>query len=184
MFYITFVIKHLNKTKSLTFICLMACLVLLTLPFVLADDEEAPVVDDISHSAELAGATCNFGMTATDATELDSYIFYFDNGVGDFTADPKVAFTPLQTEETVNVTKTPNTDDGVTIRWKWYANDTLGFEDTTEEYSFVTTPTEAQAAGNAALANYWIALGLVAIIPLIMGAVGGLFGTLIIAIVL
>jgi hypothetical protein len=131
-------------------------------------DLTVPVISAITHSATLSGATCTFGFTGTDDTGLSKYIFYFDNGVGTFTLDPAASFSG--NPQTKTVTKTLNAADGSTVRWRWYINDTANNTATSAIQSLTTTPTSSQTTSNNAITYYWLALAVVSLIPLLLGA--------------
>ncbi len=92
----------------------------------------------ISESNTNAGKFIKHGVNWTDDTSLSGYIFEFDNGTGTFTNDSFVTFTGTQNWS--NVSKTINTTVGSTIRWRVYSNDSLNQFNSTNIFSYTTTP--------------------------------------------
>jgi hypothetical protein len=96
-----------------------------------------PSYSDPSTNGTLVSTHVYHKLKWTDSDGLDSSIFSFDNGVGSFTNDTAVSLTG--TTDWTNVTKVLTSVPDATIRWKVYANDTIGNMRTTQTYQYVTT---------------------------------------------
>ncbi len=65
-----------------------------------------------------------FNITITDnSSNVAGFVFSWDNGTGTFTND---SFRPVSgSNATVSVNKTIDRTRGITLQWRWYANDTV-----------------------------------------------------------
>jgi len=99
-------------------------------------DTEAPQYSQNMTSATLAGNPVLFSLYWTDFA-LGGYIFSFDNCTGVFVNDTWTEMTG--TGNWSNVSKTINSTVNCKIRWRVYANDTVGNMNVSDIYSFRTT---------------------------------------------
>jgi len=83
-----------------------------------------------------SGTIINHSISWTDETALRGYIFEFDNGTGTFTNDSFV--TMIGTQNVSDVFKFINETIGSTIRWRIYANDSIGNINVTDIFSYNT----------------------------------------------
>jgi hypothetical protein len=70
----------------------------------------------------MAGASSNFGVTATDNNAALSFYVFSTNNTGVWVNDTATAFT--SNPQTVSVTKTLSSTIGQVIGYRWYVNDT------------------------------------------------------------
>ena len=80
-----------------------------------------------NNSAPRIKKSVQFNLTINDTTtNVSGYIFAWDNGTGTFVND---SYRPLGDDaqsEIVSVNKTIERRGGITMSWKWYANDSAG----------------------------------------------------------
>ena len=108
-----------------------------TITYTLPAPRALPVSSGITRSTSYAGYSCTFSVTWADSVNsLSKYIFSFDNGVGTFTNSTAKSFT--SNPQTVSITETLNGNVGATIRYRWYANDSSNFWNSTAVQTFVT----------------------------------------------
>lgn len=94
-------------------------------------------------SAPRAGDYVRMNITIASATEVDGYIFSWDNGTGNFINDSFVDLGGLNFIENVSVVKEVTATAGSTVQWKVYANNTDGIYAESEVTTFLvagTTP--------------------------------------------
>ena len=101
-----------------------------------SSDTTSPTINYITKSTTSANASCIFQCQISDDTALAYYI-YSTNNTGQWLNDTRTAFTT--NPQTISVTKTLNDTVGVTVSFKWYANDTLNNNVTSATNSFQTT---------------------------------------------
>ena len=96
--------------------------------------------------------TVNINITITSEKNLNGFIFSWDNGTGTFKNDSFVDLTDESTTTiNVSVNKTIEVEQGITIRYKWFANDTGGTMGNSTIFSFLvagTTPPNVTVHGN------------------------------------
>ena len=103
----------------------------------LGGDATAPQWSNNQTNSTFAGQPVLHSVLWTDDTQLDGYIFSFDNGTGTFVNDSFVVMTG--TTNWSNVTKVVNSTIGSTIQWRVYANDSSGNLNVTNTFSYLTT---------------------------------------------
>jgi hypothetical protein len=82
-------------------------------------------------------------------------MFSFDNGDGTFVNDPWTNMTG--TGNWSNVTKTVNSTVGSTIRWKVYANDSVGNWNVSSTYDYTTIPRHTGGSGGGgSIVSKWV----------------------------
>ena len=104
---------------------------------ILTVDTTAPTYSSNSTNSTVAGYPIKHRLYWQDNYSLVSYMFSFDNGDGTFVNDPWTNMTG--TGNWSNVTKTVNSTVGSTIRWKVYANDSVGNWNASLSYTYTTT---------------------------------------------
>lgn len=83
------------------------------------------------------GSVVNFTLNVTMKSELDGYIFSFDNGTGTYVNDSFVDVSTPTNPFNFSTTRVINITAGVTIRFTLYLNTTDGTNITSPEGSFV-----------------------------------------------
>ena len=114
-------------------------------------DETLPTYSNNQTNTTIAGASCNFSITYDDDTALepDGEWIFSTNNTGTWTNESVESFT--DTPEWANVTKTLNSTSGISIGFRWYANDTAGNNNNTGIFSLITTSADTctcPGAGN------------------------------------
>ena len=92
-----------------------------------------PQWSDNSTNDTFAGNQIEHRVYWTDES-LSGFIFSFDNGTGSFTNDTFVSMTGINNWS--NVTKGVNTTSGSLIRWRVYANDSIGSWNNTDTFQY------------------------------------------------
>ena len=125
-----------------------------------APDTTGPTYSNDAHNTTVAGASCSFSIDYNDNTALETlgqYIFATNN-TGVWVNESAINFT--STPETINTVKTLNSTVGLTIGYRWYADDNAGNVANTPIYTLVTTVIEYTPPDPISLANstsnFWI----------------------------
>lgn len=109
----------------------------LIVPIVTVGDVESPQWFDNRSNGTFISTPILHNVRWTDVTALSGYIFSFDNGSGVFINDSFVGM--IGTANWSNVTKIINSTKATTIQWRVYANDSGGFLNATDIFSYITT---------------------------------------------
>jgi hypothetical protein len=104
-------------------------------------DQDSPQWFDNSTNNRVPGQPTLFSVRWTENIDLDGYIFSFDNCTGTLVNETWTGTGFSGKEDWSNVTRTINITTGCTIRWRIYANDTNGYENVTDIFSFITADT-------------------------------------------
>jgi len=102
-------------------------------------DTTPPTYSNAQANTTMAGALCNFSITYDDDTALEpggSYIFSTNN-TGIWVNESIVSFT--STPQSISVIKVLNDTVGLTIAYRWFANDSAGNNNNTPIYLLTTT---------------------------------------------
>jgi len=102
-------------------------------------DTTPPTYSNNQANTTVAGANVNFSIIYDDNTALEpggSYIFSTNN-TGTWINESIVSFT--STPQSISVIKTLNSTVGLTIAYRWYANDSVGNNNNTPIYYLTTT---------------------------------------------
>jgi hypothetical protein len=120
----------------------------------LSSDSTAPIYASLTTSTTASGASCDFGITVTDETDLSFYIFSTNN-TGSWSNNTAVAFST--NPQTVSVSKTLNSTIGTIVGYQWFFNDTTNNWNSTSIQSLTTTdstiPSFSTITGNTTYAN-------------------------------
>ncbi len=114
----------------------------------LAASNAAPAFSEnkTNNTAPKINENVNFSIVWTDDTALSSCIFSYDNGTATFTNDSATAASG--TNQTCPTIKTIQRRAGVTIQWKFFANDSSNAWNETPTYSVVVADTAATFTSN------------------------------------
>ena len=104
-----------------------------------AADTTKPTYSNAQTNTTIAGKSCLFSIQYNDDTALNpngQYIFSTNN-TGTWVNDSAINFTA--TPSWANVTKTLNSSVGLSIGYRWYADDNAGNVNNTEIFTLTTT---------------------------------------------
>ena len=100
----------------------------------------------------LAGGYTLHSVNWTDDLGLSGYIFSFDNGTGAQVNDSFVLFSGTQNWS--NVSKWVNTTGDATIRWRVFANDSLGQVNSTSNFTYTTVAAPSDTCTYSGTGNW------------------------------
>jgi len=102
-------------------------------------DETPPTYSNNQTNTTIAGALANFSIDYDDDTALhpNGQWIFSTNNTGEWVNESLVKWTT--TPQSASVVKTLNTTVGLTIAYRWYANDTAGNVNNTEIFYLTTT---------------------------------------------